>query len=714
MSRRAWAAQTLLGWFVLIAPSCSLRNSPPDPQAVSEGSDGPAALTIKVEDTGLYRLELADLQAAGLNLASLQPAELHLSDAGQPVPYLLDGDALLFYGRASSNRYVKARAYLLSAGRPGWVMSEAVVPPAAGQPAASVAHILRLEENHVYDGRAHGLGADVGREEPWFWANVQPGDRLAVALPVPAVAVAPAALRLRLWGATFSPDVEPDHELDIWLNGQNLGRLSWDGQSYFEGELTIAAGLLRPGDNEFIFDNSGPGSAPVDIVRLDWLEVRYQAPAAAVNDRLRLPAASGDLALSGFSGRPTLLDVSDGENPLLLTGWAFGQGEARLHLATPVELLAVGPNGARRPASIEPWLPNGLRSSDNRADLIVIGAKPLLAAAGPFVEARRQGGLKVMAVNSEEIFAAFGAGNPSPEAIQSFLKHAGQNWAEPRPAYVLLIGDASYDYRNYLGLDQGSLLPAPLVEVDHGGETVSDNRLVDFDGDHKPEMAIGRWPARTPEEVAELARRTLAAERAPAAGTAVFFADGSSAEFSSLISRLLGESGWPAGASERVDGAQARQFLAAYERPQWLITYAGHGSLDRWGETGVLDLRDVGTLPRPDAAPLLLQLTCLTGFFAHPQAQSLSEALLLFENGPTLIVAASSLTLSASQLPFGVGFLEALRDPQVIRIGDALVRAKQGLDTSSVGSLREVSDTFGLLGDPSALIRRPGDLLASS
>jgi hypothetical protein len=101
-----------------------------------------------------------------------------------------------------------------------------------------------------------------------------------------------------------------------------------------------------------------------------------------------------------------------------------------------------------------------------------------------------------------------------------------------------------------------------------------------------------------------------------------------------------------------------------------------------------------------------LQLTCLTGFFAHPTLASLSETMLLHETGPVLIVSATSLTLSSSQAPFGINLINELQNPETIRIGDAVNNAKAALDVSIL-SLREINDTFGLLGDPSAVIVRP-------
>lgn len=120
----------------------------------------------------------------------------------------------------------------------------------------------------------------------------------------------------------------------------------------------------------------------------------------------------------------------------------------------------------------------------------------------------------------------------------------------------------------------------------------------------------------------------------------------------------------------------------------------------------MLTTADVPSLQTPGVQPIVLQLTCLTGLFAHPEITSLSETMLTGEDGPAIIIAATSLTISAHQQPFASGLLAALQDPSVGRIGDALRLARQSLDLSNAG-LREVNDTFVLLGDPSTTIVRP-------
>jgi hypothetical protein len=206
--------------------------------------------------------------------------------------------------------------------------------------------------------------------------------------------------------------------------------------------------------------------------------------------------------------------------------------------------------------------------------------------------------------------------------------------------------------------------------------------------------------------VTALIERTLAYERGPASSRILFAADGTSPEFSNVSDRVLLESVLDENAAEKLYGTNASQLTEAWNRGAWLVNYTGHGSLDRWGQEDVFSAEAVNGLNASGPPPIVLQLTCLTGFFAHPTISSLSEDMLLHDNGPVLIVSATSLTLSSSQTPFGINLINELINPDTIRIGDAVNKAKLELDVTAQ-SLREINDTFGLLGDPTTVIVRP-------
>jgi len=245
------------------------------------------------------------------------------------------------------------------------------------------------------------------------------------------------------------------------------------------------------------------------------------------------------------------------------------------------------------------------------------------------------------------------------------------------------------------------------VAVEFSGETVSDSRLADIDDDNRPELAVGRWPVDSAAEVESLVARTLAYEAGTALDNVLFTTDGSEAQFADFARRLWSAGEFEETAITHLSGAQSAEVTAAWNEGSWLTTYIGHGSLELWGKDDVFNTQAVQDLKGSANPPIVLQLTCLTGLFAQPGIESLAEVMLHHENGPVLLVAATSLTLSAHQEPFATSLTQNINNSEFERIGDAFQAAKLDLEIEKSNGLREINDTFVLLGDPSAHIVRP-------
>lgn len=664
------------------------------------------AFKILVRENGFYRVSLADLETDAGSVASAPFSAMHLSTGGQPVHFHIDGQDMIFYGRQSDSRYSAMRAYILDFERSGPQMEPVSAVPGEAS-VSTVPQRIHLEQNLVYDGRARmSDGGATVADEPWFWATIQTGEMMPIEFSLPETLSSAAGIRIRLWGATHNSQIDPDHDFELFVNDQSVGAIRWDGEEYLTSELEIPSDILRPGANTIVLDNSDQGSAPLDIFKLDWIELAVGLKPVAVGGRAEVEDVAGSVEILGFEDEPLLFEISSPDQPAILEGWDFLEGAAEIDVSGDMHVVALSPDSLRTPERISALRQSDLRKPHNQADLIIIASDELLATLRPLVDAREEQGLSVTAVSSQEIYDEFGYGDAGPASISAFLRFAFEQWEDPNPSYLLLVGEATYDYRGYLGEQLPNLVPPPLIPVSFGGETVSDSRLADVNDDGIPDFAVGRWPVSDTGTLAKLVERTLAYEVGAAPPGAIFVADGTSIEFSSLSDRVLASSNLRDEEVDKLYGLPQEAFADAWNDGAWLVSYAGHGSLDRWGKDDVFSIDGVGALRSVGPPPIVLQLTCLTGFFAHPTATSISEQMLLHPGGPVLLVAATSLTLSSSQEPFGASFLQELQDPRVVRIGDAFLRAKQSLDITNP-LLQEVSDTFGLLGDPSTRIVRP-------
>ncbi len=695
---RYWSSKLLL-IFILLITACDSQ----DNIVGRQGGHSDKQLKIQVEQDGFYRVTLKELRDAGLMIESLIPENLYLSQLGAAVPYLINENVLIFYGQAPDNRYTATRPYLLEFGKPGTLIGEEIMSPMDAPVVDQVPLVKHFEENDIYNPQA----LNVVDDDNWHWETINPQQKLPLSISVPAASDRPAAIRINLWGVTHDPRVDNDHDLDLLLNGQSLGTIRWDGSIYYDSRLDIAPGTLINGENTLILNNEAIGANKLDIMELNWLELTYMAPPVAIEDQLEFRDVTGTVTLSGFSDRPHIFDINDPNASKILTGWDYGDEEITLAVRDDMHIAAIGPDGYLSPTSIEPVRQSGWRKIDNQADLLIVTTDDLAPALTPLIEAREAQGLRVALATVSEIYDEFGFGEASPESIQSFVSHAYNKWRTPSPAYLLLVGDATSDYRGYLRTVPKNIVPSPMVPVIYGGETVSDSRIADVTGDMRPELAVGRWPVTERSDVKALVERTLAYEQSEADDISMFATDGTEARFANLAKSLWTASDFSDSQIKLIDGPQASEVTAQWNEGAWLTTYIGHGSVQLWGKDNIFNPEAVSDLEAA-TPPIVLQLTCLTGLFAHPELTSLSETMLRHEQGPVLVIAATSLTLSNDQEPFAHSLLQNLRDPSIERIGDAFQEAKLALDIENSGALREISDTFALFGDPTTLVVRPG------
>jgi hypothetical protein len=142
------------------------------------------------------------------------------------------------------------------------------------------------------------------------------------------------------------------------------------------------------------------------------------------------------------------------------------------------------------------------------------------------------------------------------------------------------------------------------------------------------------------------------------------------------------------------------RILSALNRGSALVHFLGHGGRYVW-RTGPRDLRnsrdlfgleDIQSLEANTRLPLVLSMTCSSGPFDHPEADSLAEAFLRPSDRGAMGILSASWRVSASK-SFSQLLLQALLEPEA-RIGEAIMHAKRQ------ESNRILVESYNLLGDP--------------
>jgi Peptidase family C25 len=370
-------------------------------------------------------------------------------------------------------------------------------------------------------------------------------------------------------------------------------------------------------------------------------------------------------------------------------------------------MLAFCGDQIRSPLKLETNQVSSWRSEGNHADLVIITHRTLKASLAPLVALRQSQGLRVATVDIEDIYDEFNFGNASPKAIKDFLAYARLNWKKT-PRYVLLVGTASYDPKNYNGFGSYDLVPTKLIDT-LITETASDDWFGDFDLNGNAKLAIGRLPSNTPEETTNMVAKLIAYESMPPQNSALLVADDNLGFDFEGANDLLAPL-FPIGITVRkikrgqIGTSEARQLLLdEIATGQKVVNYVGHGSPGGW-KASLLTTADALSLNNAGRYPMFVLMTCLNGQFHHPQLNTLATGLMNARQGGAIAVWASSgLTEAPSQATMNQRFYRELfqldQQGHSLRLGDAVFRAKSVIDDL------DVRRTWILFGDPSMRLR---------
>ncbi len=724
MPRLFWPLLVALTLASVVLTAC---NRPPE-----ETTDADV-YKIRIDQDGIYRIPLDAFK--GLPADEFNTERLSLTRRDEAVPFAVTGAgkdrALYFYGETRIDQYAAYDYYWLRRREPGKSTLATITPaahlatravqPAAATPALTTVASSRLAEDKLYLPKLPAAG------DHWLWAQLSAPTAMTVTLPVQNMVDISQTLHVTLWTITETAE-NPDHHAVIYVNGQSVYDETWDGRNLQEIVAPLPKGLIREGQNQVTLSLPGDTGAIIDTVALEAVQLDYTQTVSAQEDRASWWAPEGehDFGVNGFgSSDVQVWDVTQPDNPAQLTGYVAEKEGASYAVrfadnATGARhYIAATPRAMLHTADVTPWRGSGLPTPAEGADYIVIAYPKFVDALKPLVEKRQADGLRVVVATTDQIYDAFSNGRPEPQGIKDFLYAAYRNWPSPAPRFVLLVGDASYDYRDVLQGKFKDLVPTYLLDTTYVGETASDNWFVRFGSDpedYRPSLAIGRLPAQNVNQLDAMVNKILRYEEAPPGGDwrsrALLVADDDETTFTTMSDILASDYLTHTYQVEKVYIGQIPDpnaaVLHAFNDGVSFVNYVGHGSLDVWGAEKALKSADLAKLNNTDGRwPLLVTMTCLTGYFHHPNADSLGELLLRApEKGIVAALVPTSESITSHQQPLAEAFYRELFKDEPITIGEAMMRAKQSMPENGK-MYRDVIETFNLLGDPAMHLVQP-------
>lgn len=674
--------------------------SDPETQKWIESQPG---VKISIKKEGFYRITRTELENAGFDVnASSNFWQLYKDGVEQAILVDPNDQYIEFYGAPVEDVLESDYQpyYLVVGANPGRRMSTRTVRPVGGTIPATTFYNLQTTSERIYY-----IGNILNGENTNYFGTFISDTPAAVNFNVTGIdySIRKTEMYLTIQGSSLTP-----HLIQISVNGNVMGTVSGtDRQSMFL-YFTIPTQFLNEGTNALELTSLGGSS---DYSFFDKVSVDLQRKYQADQDQLSLVTNDQRACdITGFtSSGIRVFDITEDGNTTVLTGMSFNESNGLFSVNIPAyqtrKLFALTDSALKQVDSITQNNPTTWATSAHNGKLLIITHKNWLTEANAWAAYRQSDGFTVEVVDADDIYDGFNYGKLSAKAITDFVQYAKNNWQTP-PSYVLLLGDATYDPRNYNGGGVFNFVPTKLVDTVYT-ESGSDDSLTDFNSDGLAEIPIGRIPARTPADVTHMLDKVMAFEATVAQG----FSRGALCasdlptgyDFAALCEGVMSE--LPPSINvmyvNRGDANAPSVLLNGLNSGKYIVNYSGHGHTTVWASSGFFSSPAALNLTNGDNLSIFTMLTCLNGYFVEIATPSLGEELLRAQNGGAVSTwSSSTLTTPFSQEIMARRFYNQIGVGNLTRLGDLINDSK----TVLVGG-RDVKVSWVLLGDPTLKVR---------
>jgi hypothetical protein len=480
----------------------------------------------------------------------------------------------------------------------------------------------------------------------------------------------------------------------------------------------------------------------------DWFEIDYNRRFQAENNKILFPGEAGGARKYRIGGFMSFdIQIYEVTSPLtptqIVSPSVSGSGPYTVTFAvTPTlgaQYFAVGSTAVQTP-EISIYSPADLSSSANGADYIFITHPDFITTAQVLADYRSSQGLRTRVINIDDIINEFNNGIYHPIAIKNFLAYAFYHWQPPAPSYVLLVGDGTWNFKQFNTGWYGAetiYMPPNLGWVDPWqGEVDATNLLATIVGnDLIPDLFIGRLPVNSVSELNSVINKIIAYEQTPGQDwqrNFTFVADNvpdPAGDFEASAEYLISNYVKPGFTANRIyvsdycpptnpptpcPAAKAAITSTLNTTGTLLMTYFGHGAIQSWSKEQIFTNNDIPLLQNGGRLPVIFSLTCLDGYWIGPLHSGPEKVL-----GPSMIeeiVRADAKGAVSAFSPGGLGvsnghdtlargFYKSIFEDGNWILGPATLSARLSLFAS--GSNFDLINTYNIIGDPALHLLNP-------
>lgn len=486
-----------------------------------------------------------------------------------------------------------------------------------------------------------------------------------------------------------------------------------------------------------------PNTFSIGFLDYIWLQGRGNLSLSGIGNQLyfsdKASVGVGNVTtftVIGLDANGAIWDVS---NPTNAVAMAMNGGTFVRETDTLKKFIAF--NGSSFPAPIAAGkIPNQNLHGLPPTDMIIVSHPQFLAQAEDLAAHRRQkDGLTVAVVTPEQCYNEFSSGRQDVTAIRSLIKHLYDSApAGKEPRYLLLFGDASYDFKyrtpgntNYVPSFQSdfSLDPLSSYASDSYFGLLDDNEgTFQVNSAERMDIGIGRIPVITNQQAADVVAKIKRYDSPEGFGdwrnVVGFLADDednnqhlndAEANVNYVESRypqaIVRKYFFDAYRQESRPGGTRypdlnRDLNARINSGMLILNYSGHGGVNGAAEERVLTIPEIQSWNNRNKLMLMVTATCEFARFDDPGFLSAGEWTLLNPNGGAIALLT---TTRVTFTNYNADITRFMYNDNLFnkssgaypRLGDVMMRSANPL----LGVIN--TRNFSLLGDPSMRLAYP-------
>jgi len=728
---------------------------------------GSQYLKIATADDGIYKLDKQIFSALGINSNIIDPRTFQLFSYGKEKELFVKGesdgsfdqnDYIEFWGQKNynlnyrqinlpteeyneyTNRYTDTTYYFLTWGSE---IGQRMVEQNNYNSLLADTLDYYLQTDHyedntmlqnLYSNEVENQMPNWNRNKSWYWSWLFTSPRnynFTVSDLVPNH-IGELYFKLVSGGSNISQDA---HQLAMRLGQTIIDSQSINKQTQVVLQGNFNSDILTEGTNNINIHNYNNGSSP-NFLAVDWYDVEYPRSLKFYGDSLIF------LVPKDINSNEYIVQISNvvgSEYDIYKISPTFKKINNYLvnnntlyfsdTLTAEDKYIIQKNNNITSPKSISLKVLNNILTDDSQADYIAITHNKFVSISKTYLDfIRNTFNVTTRLLDVQGIYDQFGFGYPTQASIKLFLQNEMEVLKPPKPTYLVFIGDASYDYKDYVFKHVGVKLSSNYVPS--FGDPVGDNWYVIWDDAVPiPQMEIGRIPILNEAELNYFLSKIKNNIDKPFSEwnkRYLLFSGGNSSNSSELsilkkanddiISNYIKPKPISGLYTHFYKTINPQSDFGPYSQDEIndkiskggvFISYLGHSGTATWDNGVNATYQLTNTV---EQNPFMTDYGCSTNKFAEPDIISFGERFLLNKDGQaTGYIGNSSLGFLSTAISYPALFYNHLVNDFLHEVGSAHVKSKfelwQNFGGSSVAKVFEYTNC--LLGDPIIRLKIP-------